>query len=394
MNRPLRVLHVLTNLGGFGGIQEYVTNLVTTLDRDKFHVEVAVGPGDGPYLPRLLDAGIPVHRLSLVRPVRLWTDIKALMQLLRLLRTRRYDIVHTHMSKGGCVGRVAARICRVPLVVAGAYNFGVLYLKGTVGAPCFWLIDKLMVAGLTDMVISDSEQIRREVIRLRMIPAHKIRTVSSGIDLRRFAVEPEVISPEGRASASLIVGTIARLIPAKGLPELLQAAVEIIRVSPTVQFVIVGDGPERMTLERQIIDLGLSAHVSLLGSQPDILRLLYTFDVFVLSSRSEGRPVVLMEAMAAGRPIVATRVGGVGELLTHNESGLLVPPGSIKDLTQALLTLLQDSDRRRALGKAARQVAFQQLSLARMAASVEAIYLEHCSSMEMIDEGSGVRAEG
>jgi glycosyltransferase involved in cell wall biosynthesis len=307
------------------------------------------------------------------------SDVQAFVQLLKLLRKRRYDIVHTHMSKGGFIGRMAARICRVPLVVAGAYNFGVLYLKGNIGAPCFWLIDKLMVAGFTDMVISDSERIRQEVVRLRMIPAHKIITVTSGIDLGRFAVEPEETLHDKGASGP-IVGTIARLIPAKGLSELLQAASEVVRVFPDTQFVIAGDGPERMALEQQIADLGLADHVRLLGHQPDILHLLYTFDVFVLSSRSEGRPVVLMEAMAAGRPIVATRVGGVEELLTHNESGLLAPAQNVQALTQAILALLRDHDHRRALGRAARQAAFQQFSLTRMAAQVEAIYLQHCAS--------------
>jgi len=378
MSRSLRVLHILTNLGGFGGIQEYVTNLVTMLDPNKFQVEIAVGPGDGPYLSRVREAGIPVHHVSLVRPVRPWTDLKAFLQLLKLLRSRHYDIVHTHMTKGGFLGRIAARLTRTPLVVAGAHNFGVLHFHEKIVASCFWLFDKVMVAFFTDMVVSVSEQNRREVLRLRMVPPHKIVTITSGIDLRKFTPEVACSSRNSSLSAALVVGTVTRLVPVKGIPDLLRAMAEVVRVLPSARLVIVGDGPEREAIERQIVSLSLSSCVTLLGDRGDVVRLLSGFDVFVLASRSEGLPIAVMEAMAAGRPIVATRVGGVPELITHDVSGILVPQGDIRALAQALLSLLLDHDRRQMLGKTARQTAVQHLSLDRMAAEIEALYLKYC----------------
>ena len=382
MNLPLHVLHVLTNLGGFGGIQEYVTNLVTRLDRNKFQVEIAVGPGDGPCLSRVREAGIPVHHISsLIRSVRPLTDLQALLQLVKLLRSRRYDIVHTHMTKGGFLGRIAARLARIPLVVAGAHNFGVLHFGKFVGA-CFWLFDTVMVRCFTDLVISVSEQNRREAIRLKMIPPHKIVTVTSGIDLPKFLSVPTVPSRYYSPAESLIVGTVTRLVPVKGIPDLLHAMAEVVQVFPSARLLIVGDGPERVAIERHIGNLSLSPYVTLLGDRSDVVQLLSGFDVFVLASHSEGLPIAVMEAMAAGCPIIATQVGGIPELITHDVSGILVPPRDVHALAQALLSLLLDHSRRQALGRAARQTAVQHLSLTRMASEVEALYLKHCCMAE------------
>lgn len=377
MTRATRVLQVVTSLAGFGGIQRLVTNLATGLDPSRFEVEIATGACEEPYRSLLGDAGIRVHDVPLVRPIRPGTDLIALARLYRLIRAGRYDIVHTHMSKAGLLGRVAARAAGTPAVVTGAYNFGALYFpRGSVLSSVFRLYDKFMAAYLTDLVLSDSETLRQEVVRLRMIAPEKIASFTTGIDLREFApdADPGAHPRTGRTEPGpLVVGTVARMIPVKGLDDLVLAAARVVQSFPGARFDIVGDGPERGRLESMIRELGLAGSVALLPSRP-FREVVHGFDVFVLSSRTEGLPQTVLEAMAAGRPIVSTRVGGVGEAIRHGESGMLVPPGDVQAMSQAILALLADASLRRSIGEAARGVAETRFPVSRMVSQIDAIY--------------------
>jgi glycosyltransferase involved in cell wall biosynthesis len=380
MTERIRVLQVLTNLAGHGGIQEYVTTVALDLDRSRFDVEVACGPGDGPYRERLLEGGIVVHDIDLVRAMHPWRDGRALFQLVRLLRKGRYSIVHTHMTKGGLVGRVAAFIARTPLVIAAAHNFGALHFNSNLISGFFWVYDKVLVAAFTDVVVSTSEVCSSAVVNMRMIPRSKIVTISAGIDLNKF--DDAVRDREERtfSAAHTWVGTVTRLVRVKGIPDLILAAQQIVADHPDVRFAIVGDGPQREALEEMVEGLGLSDTVKLLGPRDDVIELLHDLDVFVLSSHSEGLPSAVMEAMAAARPIVATAVGGVKELVADGESGILVEPRDPTALAGGIVSLLEDPERARKLGDSARARLEARFTLDQTTERLGAFYLERTAA--------------
>jgi glycosyltransferase involved in cell wall biosynthesis len=376
MTGRIRVLHVLTTLGGFGGIQDYVANLVTRIDPSRFEVEVACGPDAGPCVERVRSAGIPIHRMRLVRAVRPWTDLCGLVDVIRLLRAGRYDVVHTHMSKGAFLARLAARLTGVPLVVFGAHNVGVIYFRGTLLAPLFWLIDRVMGAGFTDVLISDAEYLRREVLRLRMIRPSKIVTVPAGIDLARLeAQSKQQLTGLPGPEQGLVVGTVSRLAPEKGLLTLVRAAPRILQAVPSTLFVIAGDGPQRGELEQAVRQAGLQQRFLFPGAVPQVAGLFRRLDIFVLPSRTEGLPIALMEAMACGCAAVASDVGGVSELIVHGESGLLVPAGNPESLADALITLLKDGALREQLGSGARRIVEAKFAVEAMVRGVESVYM-------------------
>jgi len=369
----IRVLHIITRLD-VGGSTENTVISVTRMPRPEFVCSLISGqttdppPGVAESLSR---AGVPWIQLRhLRRPVNPIADCRVLWQLRRAIRQMGADIVHTHSSKAGFLGRLAARAAGVPHIVHTPHGHVFEGYFSPVTTRAFTALERL-AALWTDRIITLSDSEAQDHLRLRIGRPGQFVTIPSGVDLD--TVRPA--SPAFLVSGRPVIGTVARLVPVKGLQHLIDAAPEILRRCPDARFLLVGDGEMRPALQAQADALGLSDRIVFTGFREDIPALIAGMDVFVLPSINEGMGRVLVMAMALGKPIVATRVGGVAELLGDGEAGLLVPPRDPAALAEATTALLQDATRASALAEAGRRRA-PRYSADAMLAALAKVYRE------------------
>ena len=333
---------MLITLAEVGGAQSYVAALLPVLS-ERFDVTVAAH-GAGPVREAAEALGLRFVALRHVRrPISPWRDALALAELVRLLRRERPDVLHASSSKAGVLGRVAAWATGVPIRIFTVHGWAFAARSGASSAVYRWA-DRL-VSRLTTVTICVSELERATGLAARTCRADRTVVIPNAVDVRGTP-RARVDGPRPRLIA------VGRLRPPKDFGTLLRALASL----PADGFdaAIVGDGPERPALERELGELGLRERVSLEGERRDVPSLLAGSDVFVLSSHSEGLPVSVLEAMAAGLPVVASAVGGVAELVLDGETGLLVPPADQAALAAALWRLVADAGLRRRLGDAGR----------------------------------------
>lgn len=352
-NAPPRVLLLVTRL--VGGAAHSAMILSEELRREGFDVGIISG------VEREGDLSVPTdipHFVlrSLKRAVGPINDFRAFRSLLDVFRRQRPDVVIAHMSKVGVLGRIAARRTGVPVVVR-IYHGHVL--RGHFSAPAntsIRLIERAL-AHWTDALVAVSGSVKNDLLRLRVGAPSQWHVIPLGVDLPSFnseGLDKETARRHlGLPVQGPVVGTVGRLTPVKDHATFLQAAQLIKRQHPTVAFAVAGDGELRERLEQQARKL-LGDRVLFLGWMSDLKSLYAALDVVVLTSRQEGTPRVLIEAGAAARPVVATRVGGVAEVVRDGETGLIVSPGDSTAVAEATLRLLGDPLLAEAMGKAAR----------------------------------------
>jgi glycosyltransferase involved in cell wall biosynthesis len=229
---------------------------------------------------------------------------------------------------------------------------------------------------MTDLILANSEAVKQDVVRQERVAPSKVRVIYNGIESSRYAVEADQALRSSLGIPDRTVGVVARLVDYKGHRFFLEACPEIRRRHPAVTFLLIGDGPDRSELEDYVRTLGLERSVRFLGSRPDIPELLSVLDVVVLPSLEEGFPNAVLEAMAAGRPVVATRVGGVPEAVVHEKTGLLVPPRDPSALADAVNCLLGDAGRRADMGRMGQKRVSEFFSLSRLVGEMEDLYEE------------------
>ncbi len=273
-----------------------------------------------------------------------WRDALGLLELVRVIRRERPQIVHAHSSKAGVLARLAAALCRVPARVFTAHGWAFKAEAGRRATAYLWA-DRL-VAPLTSAVVCVSETERRAGLAARTCHADRTVVIRNGIG----AIDGRP-GREGERTRHRLV-SVGRLKAPKDMATLLDALALLGDVE--LDALVVGDGPDAAALREQVERLGLEGRVRLCGERDDVPALLAEADCFVLSSRSEGLPVSILEAMAAELPVVASAVGGVPELVEDGETGFLVPPGDPAALADALRRMLTDAELRRRLGAAGR----------------------------------------
>jgi glycosyltransferase involved in cell wall biosynthesis len=337
-------LLVLITLAEAGGAQTYVAGLLPALVA-RFDVVVAAH-GDGPLREAAHATGVRFVPLRHVRrdlnPPR---DLVGLLELVVLMRRLRPDIVHVNSSKAGVLGRVAAVVARVPIRIFTVHGWAFKAYSGAPSTLYRWA-DRL-AARLTTATICVAEGERAAGLAARTCRADRTVVIPNGVDTLA-AGGPRLDAPAGDRPRVISVG---RLAPPKD-PLTLVRALAALQTPPKT--LLVGDGPDRRAVEQEIAARGLTGTVSVAGERRDVARLLAQSDVFVLSTRSEGAPMSILEAMAAGLPVVASAVGGVPELVEDGSTGLLVPPGDPAALAAALDRLLADPDLSKRLGAAGR----------------------------------------
>jgi glycosyltransferase involved in cell wall biosynthesis len=349
MRRP-RVLLLIT-LAEVGGAQTYVSSLLPAL-ADRFEVVVAAH-GPGPLRRAADEAGVRFIALEHVRrPISPWRDLAGFVELVRLLRRERPDILHANSSKAGILGRLAASAAGVPIRIFTVHGWAFAAQSGLASLLYRWA-DRL-VGPLTTVTVCVSENDRSSGIRARTCSAERTVVI-------RNAVPLDAIPRARHEGARPLLVSVGRLKAPKDFLTLVRA----LAVLPAGSFeaLIVGDGPDRPALEDELRLLRLDDRVRLAGEWHDVQALLADADVFVLSSTSEGLPVSVLEAMAAELPVVASHVGGVPELVVDGKTGLLVPPGDPHELAAALRLLVDDRDLRRRLGASGRVRAEAQFNL-------------------------------
>jgi glycosyltransferase involved in cell wall biosynthesis len=348
--RP-RIL-ILITLADRGGAQTYVSLLVPALTED---FDVVVGAhGGGALRDAVEEAGARFVRLEHVRraihPVR---DLTGLAELVRLCRREGPDIVHANSSKAGVLGRLAAAIAGVPVRIFTVHGWAFAAYDGA-ASRAYLQADRL-VRSLTTRIVCVAENERRIGIAARTCTADQVVVIRNGVRVEATPGAQLAGSPPG-------IVAVGRFRYPKDFPTLLKA---LAQVSEAYRAVIVGDGPARSDLQQSIARLGIADRVEFVGERRDVAGLLAGSDLFVLSSRSEGLPMSILEAMAAGLPVVASDVGGVSEAVADGETGLLVPAGDADALAAAIGRLLADADERRRLGERGHAVARERFDVER-----------------------------
>jgi starch synthase (maltosyl-transferring) len=335
------ILYLITDLD-VGGAERALLELVGRLDRTRFRPTVCSLASDGSLAKEFSDLGVPVVHLGMDR---LW-QIPHALRLLRLLRGGRFDILHTFLFHANVLGRVLGRIAGVPVVLSGI----------RVAEPRWWhLLLERWTAPLADMLVAVSDGVRRHMIQRAGIPPDRIVTIPNGVDLERFEVpRGRFRSAEGISESRLVVSMVGRLDEQKGLTFLLRAVPRVVADHPEARFYFVGEGPEKGALQRLCRELEIEQFVRFLGFRSDVPSVLRDSDVFVLPSLWEGLANAMLEAMAAGLPVVVTDVEGVRDVVTDGETGLVVAPADPVALAHALGHLLRDPGLRGRLGRAGR----------------------------------------
>jgi glycosyltransferase involved in cell wall biosynthesis len=377
---PLRVLHVITRMI-VGGAQENTLETVCGLDPRRFRTALLCGPESGPE-GSLLDearrrgASVTIEP-ALRRELRPLLDVRALLRLARVMRRGAFDLVHTHSSKAGVLGRLAARLARVPGVVHTVHGWPFHERQSPARRRLYVALERA-AARAADRLVAVSTRDLETGLAAGIGPRARWVVVRSAVDLggvraaagRRAAVR----AAWGVPPEAAVVGTVARLAPQKAPLDFVEAAARIARARPEARFVVAGDGPLRAAVEEGVRAAGLAGRLVLLGLRRDVAEVLAGLDVFVTTALWEGLPRALVQAMAAGLPVVATAAGGTPEVVRPEESGLLVPAGRPEATAGAVLRLLADPALARRLGEAGRSAVGAEFDLPTMLARLAALY--------------------
>lgn len=378
-NDRIRVARIITRLN-VGGPAIQALLLAKGLDPTRYESILIAGvPGPREGDMRELRGGAdaaPVIVPTLGREISLLGDVRALVRIFVLLRRFRPHIVHTHLAKAGLLGRMAARAAGVPIVV---HTFHGNVLRGyfdPVRSRLFLLLEHALARASTRIVAISPRQLA-EIERLGIARPPRVVEVPLGLELGPF-LHP----PRGRLRAELgipaevpIIGSVARLVPIKGIDVFLRAAARVREQRPECRFVVVGDGELRDPLEALARHLGIRAAVDFLGWRSDLPAIYADCDVVTLTSHNEGTPVSVIEALATGRAVVATDVGGVPDVIGEDR-GVLVRPGDPGAVAVAVLDLLRDTGRRSELGRRGRAHVHPEFNASTLVRRIDSLYRE------------------
>ncbi len=347
-DRKIKVLIVITRLT-IGGDTNVVLDIADYLNSHTlYEVQLAVGPVlkhevDLTYLA--YEHKIPTTVIpSLINHINPWLNIKALLELVAIIRKGKFDVVHTHSSVAGVVGRFAAFIARVPVIVHHVHGWGIQENMSTAVRTLYLILERTC-ALFTDRLIAVSAPTIQKGLAYRICKEEKFALIYNGINLQKFRQQVDrqkVFSDLGLDPECKIVGMIARLDQQKNPLDFIRAAADVVKKYPKVQFLIAGDGSLRADCESLIDQLNLRGTFFLLGYRDDIHRIMPILTLTVLSSLWEGLPVVFQEAMSAGKPTVANDVDGARDVIIDGKTGFLVTPHRHEEMAERILYLLNN----------------------------------------------------
>jgi len=376
----LKVAHVITRLCN-GGAQENTLHTVRLLDPAKYKVDLISGPiaGPGGSIEEQVQAmDIEVIRVpELIRDPSPAKDWAALRRLRRIFRQNRYDIVHTHTSKAGYLGRIAAAQAGVPYIAHTPHGH-VFHSYFDIPTTWFFIALERHAAGKTNRIIGLTRREIEDHLQRGIGAREQYAEIFSGVDMAPYQnlanKRADQRAELGVSEDDVLVGGVGRLETVKGFTYFVDAARQLAQAHSRCQFVIVGDGSLRRHLEESTGNI--RDRFRFLGWRNDVPAVMAALDVLVAPSLNEGMGRVVVEAGAAGTPVVASRVGGIPDLIDHDKTGILVEPRDAAAVAQAVSALIADPEKRRALGAQAREKMFPAYSLQNMVQRIEALYEE------------------
>ncbi len=369
MENKFKILYVFAALPVGGAEQVLVTEL-EGLDKNLFAPMVCVISEKGPVGELIEGMGLPV--VPLLRMKKNQFDYNIIWELKNLMLRERPSIVHTHLYDGGKYGRIAARMAKVPGIVHTAHN---VYVKRRTK---YHLINRIL-SSFTDRIIAVSKAVKESLVRYDRINREKIQVIYNGIDLSKFGgplTKNEVRVELGIKPDEYVIGVIARLEEQKGHRYLLEALSHIPEHLASLKILIVGDGQLRSALEAETKKRALSSNVFFLGTRKPITPILKALDLFLLPSLWEGFSMAILEAMAAGIPVIATMVGGAGEVITSGKDGRLIPPGDAQSLAEAIKDALLHKDKYLEMARIGRERVGQNFSQDKHMEALQTLYLQ------------------
>ena len=360
-----RIIHFITDLST-GGAQVSLFRLLKQLDRERFSQSVVcLYNGDGLIAEQIRSLGIPVIDLNMSNKLRL----DAFWRFYRLLQEQQPLILHTWMFHANIPGRVLGRIAGIPVIISSERT---MRQEGK-----FRQLSNRYTASLSDRIVCVSVNVAKYTEQTIHLPPEKLVVIPNGVDRNDYRNLPS--KAEARRlfqlpDSALIIGAIGRMHRVKGLNILLSAFAQLAELRGSVHLLFVGEGSVRQLLIDQTHDFGLNSKVTFLAFQKDIPKLLPALDLFVSASLHEGMPNAVLEAMAAGLPVVATDVGGTPEVVQDGQTGFLVPPGEFEALAISIDKLLEDPDLRCRMGKEGKERVARYFSIEQMSQQYEQLY--------------------
>lgn len=408
-----RVLHIITRQDK-GGSAENTLLTVLGLNKEKYDVTLIKGStlesdmsgeersANEKDLKRAEDSGVNIITVDeLVRRISPLNDLKAFIKLFSIIKKGKYHIIHTHTSKAGILGRWAAWLCRfgkltkTPVIIHTPHGHIFYGYYGKFVTWIFKIIER--ITGLiTDRIITLTDKEKQEHIDFKIAPPEKFVTIHSGVEIKRFLeITPEdtkgIKKELNISDGYLVVGTVGRLVEVKGHKYFIQAAHKIINSLQSsvlslqsykgIKFIIVGDGPLMSDLKNEANSLGILDSVIFTGWRNDVPAIISAFDIFVLPSLNEGMGKVLVEAMLLRKPIVASSVGGIPDLIRDGENGILINSASSNELAEAILELLKSEEKRKKMGEKGRVIA-EFYSDRKMVEKIEGLYDEKLRDLQ------------
>jgi glycosyltransferase involved in cell wall biosynthesis len=386
----VKILRVIARLN-VGGPARHVVLLDRGLrarGHDTRLVYGSLGPFEASLEHLAVESGLPTTQIrELGRRISPIGDLRAFARLLRLVFSEAPDVIHTHTAKAGTLGRIAAclfnatrRRRRRCLVVHTFHGHVLAGYFGPATNVAVRLAERTL-ARITDRVVTLSPAQRDDIVtRFGIADAARTTVVPLGLDLDHLArldpAAPHLRRQLGISERALVIGYVGRFVAIKDLATLVHAFARVARKRPDAVLLLVGDGPVRPEIESLVASLGLQKHVHVPGWIEDLAPLYATMDICALSSLNEGTPVALIEAMAAAKPVVATRVGGVADVVEDERTGLLASPGDPDALANRIVRLADDSAERARMGAAGRQAVVGRFSTARLVDDIDRLYAE------------------
>jgi len=378
----IKVVRIIARLN-IGGPAIHTILLTRGLNPERFSSVLVKGtedPAEGNMMDLAEVKGVkPVLIPSMHREVNLGKDWDAFWKIYGFIKREKPHIVHTHTAKAGALGRLAAKLAGVPIIVHTFHGHTFYGYFSDREASKYLMIERFL-SSFTTKVITVSGRGKEDLIKYRVAEPGRVVNIPLGLELEKF-LESEKYKGEFRRSlgigaGELLAGIVARLVPIKGHKYFLEAAKKTLEKMPGVKFVIVGDGELRKELEEYASKLGISGNIVWAGFRSDLERVYADMDVVVLSSLNEGLPVAIIESMTAAKPVVATDVGGVRELVADGETGFVVPAKDPEALAKGVCAVLSDANKMKEMGRKARERAYPRYSIRRLISDIENLYEE------------------
>lgn len=381
MNEKIKIAQVITRLD-WGGSPDIFRILSSHLDPSLYDITLIIGETKHPtlktdeFLKRFQGRTVVVP--ALVRDISPVTDITAFWSLYTIFRKGRFDIVHTHTAKAGALGRMAAALARVPVIVHTPHGHNLYGYFSQRRSAIIARLEKFLTR-FTDEIIALTELEKSDYASYGVAEAGKVSVIYQGLELDKLTRDWKSvcslkntlkIRPEDR-----VVGMVGRLEPVKGSPIFIEAAARIAKRFSDARFLIAGEGSLRLAMEKRAQDLGISAKVIFAGWREDIPDIISLMDIMVLPSLNEAVGIALIEAQAEGVPVVASKVGGIPEVVKDQKTGILVPPSDVAAIAEAVISLLNDKSKRAGMGEAGKVWVHDRFRAEDMTSKTSALYM-------------------